>query len=57
MDDKRAQRSNYYILNFFIDTFKPIEVPRESDFQIIKNISHNKKPPSKSSDYDDNTNI
>ncbi|KYN96976.1 hypothetical protein PGSY75_1317500 [Plasmodium gaboni] len=49
--------SNYYILNFFIDTFKPIEVPRESNFQIIKNIYHNKKPPSKSSDYDDNTNI
>ncbi|CRG97565.1 conserved Plasmodium protein, unknown function [Plasmodium gallinaceum] len=48
---------NYYILNFFIDTFKPIEVPREVDFEIIKSIYHNKKPKSKSSDYDENTNL
>ncbi|GAW83382.1 hypothetical protein, conserved [Plasmodium gonderi] len=49
--------SNYYILNFFINTFKPIEVPREVDFRIIKKIYHDKKPTSKSSDYDENTNV
>ncbi|EAA21295.1 hypothetical protein YYC_01320 [Plasmodium yoelii 17X] len=48
--------SNYYILNFFIDTFKPVEVPKEVDFEIIRNIYHGKKPSSKSSDYDENTN-
>ncbi|CAA9990782.1 hypothetical protein, conserved in Apicomplexan species [Plasmodium knowlesi strain H] len=49
--------SNYHVLNFFIDTFKPIEVPREVDFDIIRKIYHNKKPTSKSADYDENTNM
>ncbi|SBT80706.1 conserved Plasmodium protein, unknown function [Plasmodium malariae] len=49
--------SNYYVLNFFIDTFKPIEVPREVDFKIIRSIYHDKKPTTKSSDYDENTNV
>ncbi|VWU49564.1 conserved protein, unknown function [Hepatocystis sp. ex Piliocolobus tephrosceles] len=49
--------TNYFILNFFLETFRPVEVPKEVDYKIIKNIYHGKKPPSKSSDYDDNTNI
>ncbi|SBT47586.1 conserved Plasmodium protein, unknown function [Plasmodium ovale wallikeri] len=48
--------SNYYVLNFFIETFKPVEVPREVNSKIIRNIYHGKKPPAKSSDYDENTN-
>lgn len=47
---------NFQILNFFIDTFKPVNVPKEVDFEIIKNIYHGKKPKSRSSDYDENTN-